>query len=54
MKRLSTSINWGVDDKCELIDLSAFDYKDYTQLMKKVAANLWKNAQSALKVAKKI
>ncbi len=43
----------GVDDKCELIDLSAFDYKDYTQLMKKVAADLWKNAQSALKVAEK-
>lgn len=42
----------GIDDSCHLIDVSHFTYSDYVQLQKKVAAQLWKNAQLAEKVAR--
>ncbi len=43
----------GIRDECDLIDLSDFKYNDYTQLMNTISGNLWKNAQTALKVAEK-
>lgn len=42
-----------IDDKCGLIELSEFGYKDYTKLMRTVSDNLWNNAQQALSVADK-
>jgi hypothetical protein len=41
----------GIDDTCELIDLSVFQYGDYTELTKKMAENMWVNAQKAVQVA---
>ncbi len=41
----------GIDDQCELIDISTFKYKDYTSMMKKMAKSMWKNAQTAVQVA---
>ena len=41
----------GIDDQCELIDISTFKYKDYTSMMKKMAKSMWKNAQIAVQVA---
>lgn len=43
----------GVDDCCELIDISSFAYKDFVDLMQKVSDNMWSNALKALKVAEK-
>jgi len=43
----------GIDDKCELIDLSDFQYGDYTGMMKNLTDKLWDNAQKAVKVADK-
>lgn len=43
----------GIDDRCELIDISAFKYKDYTSMMKKMADSMWKNALTAVQVAHK-
>ncbi|GAA4319001.1 hypothetical protein [Compostibacter hankyongensis] len=42
----------GIDDRCELIDVSRFSYRDYTNLQKKTAEQLWQNAQAAVKAAK--
>ena len=41
----------GVDDRCELIDVSSFKYKDFTNLMDKMADGMWNNAMQACKVA---
>ena len=43
----------GLDDRCPTIDVSRFSYQDYVDLQTKVSANLWNNAQTALKVARK-
>lgn len=43
----------GIDDRCDVIDVSEMEYKDYTKLFKKVSANMWKNACEACKVAEK-
>lgn len=41
----------GMDDRCELIDISHFKYKDYTTLQKNVSEEIWKRSQLAEKVA---
>lgn len=41
----------GVDDRCELIDVSSFKYKDFINLMDKMADGMWNNAMQACKVA---
>lgn len=41
----------GIDDRCEVIDVSRMKYKDYTKLFSRVAKNMWKNALEAQKVA---
>ena len=43
----------GVDDRCELIDVSGFRYGDYTKLMRRMADDLWRQAQQAVKVAER-
>lgn len=43
----------GMDDTCEIIDISEFKYDDFTRLMSEVSENMWSNAQQALKVAEK-
>lgn len=43
----------GVNDCCELIDISSFAYKDFVDLMQTVSDNMWNNALKALKVAEK-
>ena len=42
----------GLDDKCEVLDVSKMKYKDYTKLFRKVADGMWKRTQDALKVAR--
>lgn len=41
----------GIDDRCELYDPATFEYKDYLQLKKIIAENLWEQAHRAVKVA---
>jgi len=43
----------GIDDKCEVIDVSKLKYRGYTRLFKKVANGMHKRSQAALKVAGK-
>lgn len=44
-------LDLGLDDRCDLVDVSHFAYKDFTKLTRRVSANMWKQAQTALKVA---
>ena len=37
--------NLGIDDTCELIDISKFSYNDYVALGKQVSEGIWKNAR---------
>ncbi|MDR1667122.1 MAG: hypothetical protein LBS03_05460 [Bacteroidales bacterium] len=41
----------GIDDRCEIIDISGFQYADYTQLKRRMADNIWANALLAEKTA---
>lgn len=41
----------GIDDRCALIDPGQMKYGDFVRLEKKIAANMWKNAESALEIA---
>lgn len=43
----------GIDDRCELIDISEFKYKDFTAMMDKMSESMWNNAKLAEKVAEK-
>ncbi len=43
----------GIDDRCEIIDISNFGYADYTQLKKRMSDDMWANALLAEKVAKR-
>ena len=43
----------GIDDRCEIIDISTYKYKDFTTLMDTMVSNLWNNALQACKVAEK-
>ena len=42
-----------IDDRCELVDISNFKYKDYFNLKNNLSNQLWANAQIAIKVAEK-
>ncbi len=42
----------GLDDRCEVLDVSGMKYKDYTKLFRKVAGGMWKRACEARKVAR--
>ena len=41
----------GLDDRCEVLDVSAMKYKDYTKLFKKVSSGMWARARQARQVA---
>ncbi|GAB6010676.1 hypothetical protein [Viscerimonas tarda] len=43
----------GIDDRCELIDVSKFEYENFTGLMSKMADNIQDNALKAVRVAEK-
>lgn len=41
----------GLDDRCEVISVADFTYKDFHRLYKKVAQNMWAQATAACKTA---
>lgn len=41
----------GIDDRCEVIDVSSMKYHDYQKLFKNVSSNMWRNALEAIKAA---
>ncbi len=43
----------GLDDSCEVLDVSKMKYKDYIRLFRKVSDGMWRRAQAARKVAGK-
>ena len=43
----------GIDDLCEIINISNFEYADFHQLKRKISENMWANALLAEKVAVK-
>ena len=43
----------GIDDRCEVIDISNFEYADYRQLKTRISEQMWANALLAEKVAVK-
>jgi hypothetical protein len=43
----------GIDDVCEVIDISEYEYADFIALKKKIADDMWANALLAEKAAKK-
>ncbi len=42
----------GIDDRCELIDISGFNYSDFNGLASRMADGIWSNAMEAVKVAR--
>lgn len=44
----------GIDDRCDLIDISNYRYEDYVSLMQKMADDMWKRAENAVAVAKEM
>ena len=42
----------GIDDTCEVIDISNYTYKDYTALAKRMSEQIWARAQTAVQVAR--
>ena len=43
----------GIDDRCDIYEIRKMKYKDYTSLYRKVAENMWANAEKAVEAAKK-
>lgn len=43
----------GINDRCATIDVSKYRHEDYVKLHKKMAGDIWKQARTAIKVAKK-
>ena len=43
----------GIDDDCQVLDVSKMKYRDYTRLFKKVAKGMWQCAMDARRVAAK-
>jgi hypothetical protein len=41
----------GIDDRCEIIDISNFTYSDYAQMKRKISDSMWANALLAEKMA---
>lgn len=55
-KRFETVVDLhvlGIDDKCEIIDISAFKYKDYTALAEDMSDAMWNGACKAVEVARR-
>ena len=55
-KQFETTIDLkkiGVNDCCELMDISSFTYKEFVELMREVSNNMWSNALEAIEVAEK-
>jgi len=46
-------ISLGINDRCDLIDMATMDYSSLHEMYKKLAANMWNNAELALQVAHK-
>lgn len=42
----------GIDDTCEVIDISKFTYNDYVALGKRMSEGIWKKADQAVQVAR--
>ncbi len=42
----------GIDDRCELIDISQFKYSDFNRLATKMADGIWANASNAVRIAR--
>lgn len=42
----------GIDDQCELIDVSNYQYKDWQALGQRMADGIWSRAQQAIQVAR--
>jgi hypothetical protein len=42
-----------IDDRCELIDIAAFEYNDFVKLMRKTSEDIWTNALRACEVTEK-
>lgn len=42
----------GIDDACEVIDISKFTYNDYVALGRRMSEDIWKNAGQAVQVAR--
>ena len=43
----------GIDDRCEIIDISNYNYSNFTTLMQQVSDTMWANALSTCEVAEK-
>jgi len=43
----------GIDDRCEVVNTAGMKYVDFVKLKTKMATNQWKNAEQAMKVARK-
>lgn len=43
----------GVDDHCSIINTASMDYEDFVALERNVSDKMWKNAEEALRIAKK-
>ncbi|MDR1502886.1 MAG: hypothetical protein LBT43_10575 [Prevotella sp.] len=43
----------GIDDRCELIDIAAFEYNDFVKLMRQTSENIWTNALKVCEIAEK-
>lgn len=53
--QMETVINFkelGIDDTCEVIDISKFTYNDYVALGKRMSEGIWKKADQAVQVAR--
>ena len=44
-------LDLGLDDRCEVLDVSRMKYKDYTKLFRKVSKEMWRRTLEARKVA---
>lgn len=44
----------GLDDRCDVIDISKFKYRNFTNLMSDVSDNMWANAQKACNLAESL
>lgn len=42
----------GIDDRCDLIDLSQFEYKDFIELSRRMSDGVWARAMKAVEIAR--
>ena len=43
----------GIDERCDVIDISSFKYEDFTALMQNISNNIWANVEKACNIAEK-